>query len=86
MHPLPAGLYRERRTGQGLPAHRRQVPGRRTGKFVGSLAIICEGLPDMRALGMAVPQFPKGRIPRVPSNWSLSSVKRSADSSLDGSL
>ena len=27
---------------------------------IGTLTITCEGLPDMRALGMAVPQFPKG--------------------------
>ena len=29
-------------------------------ELVGELVITCEGLPDMQALGMAVPQFPKG--------------------------
>ena len=29
-------------------------------EFIGTLKITCEDLSDMRALGMAVPQFPKG--------------------------
>ena len=29
-------------------------------ELVGELVITCEGLPDMQALGIAVPQFPKG--------------------------
>ena len=29
-------------------------------EFIGDLAINCEGVPDMRSLGLAVPQLPKG--------------------------
>ena len=29
-------------------------------EFIGKLAINCAGVPDMRSLGLAMPQLPKG--------------------------
>ena len=50
-------------------------------ELIGTLTITCEGLPDMRALGMAVPQFPKGEY-RVAQNLVAEFGKAGADGSL----
>ncbi|MDE0357070.1 MAG: DUF499 domain-containing protein [Gammaproteobacteria bacterium] len=47
-------------------------------EFIGTLAITCEDLSDMRALGMAVPQFPKGEY-RVDLQLVAEFGERSAD-------
>lgn len=48
---------------------------------IGTLTLTCEGLPDMRAVGMAVPQFPKGEY-RVAQQLVVEFGERSADGSL----
>ena len=48
---------------------------------IGKATITCEGLPDMRALGLAVPQFPKGEY-RVDQQLVAEFGERSADGSL----
>ncbi|MXX35323.1 MAG: ATP-binding protein [Gemmatimonadetes bacterium] len=47
-------------------------------EFIGTLKITCEDLSDMRALGMAVPQFPKGEY-RVDLQLVAEFGERSAD-------
>ena len=51
-------------------------------EFIGALTITCEDLSDMRALGMAVPQFPKGEY-RVVVELVAEFGERSADGSLE---
>ena len=50
--------------------------------FISTLTITCEDLSDMRALGMAVPQFPKGEY-RVALQLVAEFGERSADGSLN---
>ncbi|MDE0260532.1 MAG: DUF499 domain-containing protein, partial [Gammaproteobacteria bacterium] len=51
-------------------------------EFIDTLKITCEDLSDMRALGMAVPQFPKGEY-RVDLQLVAEFGERSADGSVE---
>ncbi len=51
-------------------------------EFIDTLKITCEDLSDMRALGMAVPQFPKGEY-RVGLRLVAEFGERSADGSVE---